>query len=238
MPFPRSPGTPVRDNRQQRSNASPGDLKKPYDKLSPVASTFWGTPVLKDANGKKYCPGYIGDTFSKNAWDYVVFAFLDTLGVSDKTPGICNVSVRRGRGVDRKKSSGSDGQTLTFTGINNADIEIAITIWTPDQLDVLMAMWKVLQPPSGKGQPSAFDVSHPQFEINGIRSVVIVDSIGMEPGPAPKSRTFTIKAIEYLPPGPKKATSTPKKAEARGSKLDTPETQQPGKNPKATGPRR
>ncbi len=236
MAFPKRP-TQTRDNRQKAASTRPSTLRTPYEGLSPIPSIFWGAPVLQDSNGNKYCPGYIGETFSKNAWDYVQINYLDTLGVSDKTPGVCTVSVRRGRSLDRKKSSGSDGQRLTFTGIVNADIEISITIWTPAQLDALLAMWKVLQPSPGKGAPSAFDVSHPQFEINGVKSCVFVDSIGMEQGSAGKTKTFVIKAVEYFPPGTKKVTATPDRAKAMRSKLDAPENQQPGKNPHAVGPR-
>ncbi len=147
------------------------------------------------------------------------------------------MNVRRGRKVDRKKSSGSDGERLTFTGITNAEIEINLTIWTPAQLDALIAMWALLQPAVGKGSPAAFDVHHPQFKINGVKSMVFVDSIGMEPGPNGKTKNFVIKGIEYFPPGKKKVTKSPDRAQAGHSKLDAKEeNQQPGKNPKATGP--
>ncbi len=235
MAFPKRE-TQTRDNRQKAAKTTPSSLKTPYQNLSQVPSIFWGTPVLQDSNGVKYCPGYFGETYSKNAWDYVQIEFPGS-GVADKTPGICTVSVRRGRKVDRKKSSGSDGERLTFTGISNADIEIAITVWTPEQLDRLVTLWKLVQPPVGKGAPQAFDVKHPQFTVNQIKSCVFVDSIGMEPGSTTKTKTFVIKAIEYFPPGTKKVTKTPDRAKARGSKLDAPENQQPGKNPHAVGPR-
>ncbi len=239
--FPRQP----KDNRPQSKNSpNKASLKTPYSNLSPlgltvVPSIFWGAPVLKDDKGNKYCPGYIGDTFSKNQWDYVQIDYLDTIGAeSDKTPGICNVSVRRGRKLDRKKSSGSDGERLTFTGINNADIEISILIWTPAQLDALVKMWSLIQPAVGKGTPGAFDIHHPQFTVNNVKSCVFVDSIGLEMGPTPKTRTFVIRAVEYFPPGTKKITSTPSRAKAKGSTLDEKEeNQQPGKNPHAVGPR-
>lgn len=246
LPAPGFPAPPSKrqplifDFRQKRQSTNKATLKNIYDTqtpiLTPIPSVFWGTPVLKDSNGVKYCPGFLGEAFSKNPWDYVTIEFPNS-GVPNQTPGICTVSVRRGRKLDRKKSSGSDGETLTFTGVNNADIEIAVTIWTPEQLDILIDLWKILQPPSGKGVPQAFDVKHPQFVINQVKSCVFVDSIGMEQGPVHKSKTFTIKAVEYLPPSSKKATSTPRKAEARHSTRDQPETQQPGKNPHAVGPR-
>lgn len=237
FPHPPSPRQPfIFDFRRQRQPPTKATLKTPYQGLNQLPSIFWGSPVLKDDKGVKFCPGFLGEAFSKNIWDYVTIEFPNS-GVPNKTPGICNVSVRRGRKVDRKKSSGTDGETITFTGINNAEIEIAVTIWTPEQLDILVDLWKILQPPSGKGDPQAFDVKHPQFEVNGIKSAVFIDSVGLEQGPVAKSKTFVIKAVEWLPPSKKKATQTPSRAQARGSKLDKPENSQPGKNPAAVGPR-
>jgi hypothetical protein len=196
-----------------------------------------------DDKGHPYSPGYIGNTFSKNAWDAVQIAIplpfmtgvLQQLNV-DRTPGLCEVDVRRGRDIDRKKSAGSDGQRLTFKGINNADVDIRITIWTPGQLDVLSALWNVLQPKAGKGTPSAFDVKHPQFEINGVKSLCFVDSIGMTDGHTSKTKIFTIKAIEYFPPGSKSAVTTLKKAEARSNVLQS-QYPKPGENPENLGPK-
>ncbi len=235
------PQQPKEDKRPRRKSPNQAKLKNIYDEqtpvLTPIPSTFWGTPVLKDSKGVKYCPGFLGEAFSKNPWDYVTIEFPNS-GVPNQTPGICTVSVRRGRKVDRKKSSGTDGETLTFTGITNADIEIAITIWTPEQLDILTDLWRLIQPPPGKGVPQAFDIKHPQFVINQVKSCVFVDSIGLENGSVAKTKTFVIKAVEYLPPGPKGATVSPDRAQARRSKLDEKgENSQPGKNPKAVGPR-
>jgi hypothetical protein len=258
MGFPQAPSKRqplLFDFRHASASKKSGSLKAPYqnDTLNPfdsskalfaLPSQFWGTPVFKAQSdgymvkkGELYCPGFIGNTFSDNAWDYVEISYLETLGVSGKTPGICNVSVRRGRKIDRKKSSGTDGETITFTGISNAEIEIAITIWTPEQLDVLTKMWAVLQPAAGKKNPGAWDVSHPQFGVNQVKSAMFVDSVGLENGSEKKTKTFVIKAIEYLPAG-KKATVTPKKAQARDNTLQgSKENEQPGKNPKAVGPR-
>jgi hypothetical protein len=209
----------------------------------PVPSIFWGSRVLVDANGHPYCPGFIGNTFTNNQWDTVKIAIptpfltgtLQQLNV-DRTPGICDVVVKRGRDIDRKKSAGSDGQRLTFKGINNADIEIAITIWTPEQLDVLAALWNVLQPKVGKGEPVAFDVSHPQFEINSIKSLCFIDSVGMTEGRTSKAKVFTIRAVEYFPPGTKKTVTSIKKAEARDSVLQK-NFPKPGDNAENQGPK-
>ncbi len=210
----------------------------------PVPGIFWGAPVLVDDQGHPYCPGYIGNTFTDNPWDTVKIAipapFLtgDLLSLNvDRTPGICDVSVRRGRDIDRKKSAGSDGERLTFKGINNADVEIAITIWTPEQLDVLRALWAVLQPPAGKGVPAAFDVRHPQFELNNIKSLCFIDSMGLTEGRASKVKVFTIRAVEYFPPGTKNTVKSIEKSYApRDNTLESSHPK-PGANPENQGPK-
>ncbi len=246
-----------KDNRPQAKSNNRATLKNVYTNetlnpfnpnqviLNALPSQFWGTPVFRATQdgymlkaGELYCPGYVGNTFSDNAWDYVEISYLETLGVSGKTPGLCTVSVRRGRKIDRKNKPGTDGETVTFTGLSNADIEIAITIWTPEQLDVLTKMWQILQPPAGKKNPAAWDISHPQFGINNIKSMMFVDSIGLENGSEKKTKTFTIKGIQWLPPSNKKATVTPPKAQARNNTLEgSKDNEQSGKNPKALGPR-
>lgn len=218
----------------------PRALVQPYTQdVVILPSNFWGAPVLLDDNGHAYCPGFLGNTMS-NPWDAVQIPYLSTVvnpiaGLQiDQTPGVCEVNIRRGRKLDRKKSAGSDGQRLTFTGIENADVEIAITIWTPEQLQVLNAAWAVLQPPSGKGTPAAWDVKHPQFDVNGIKSICFVDSMGLADGKWSRSKTFVIKAVEYLPPTGK-TTKTPPAAYTRGSLLDS-QYPAPGTGSKDTGP--
>ncbi len=240
MAFPVRP-TPIQDRRLVKSPPKVPDPARLYRGLDPLPSDFWGSPVFTAESdgymikeGELFCPGYIGNTISKNIWDYVVISFPKS-GVSNITPGICNVNVRRGRKVDRKKSQGSDGERLTFTGISNADIDIAITIWTPEQLRILQLLWNFIQPAVGKGNPQAFSVSHPQLRYSQVQSCVFVESSGLEPNG--KMRTVTIKAIEYFPPKDK-TVHTIKKVEPRDSTLQSgdAEHEQPGKNPKAVGP--
>ena len=53
-----------------------------------------------------------------------------------------------------------------------------------------------------------FDVSHPALAFHSIKSVQILGANGPMPGPIPGSRIFMIRAVEYLPPGKKAATTT------------------------------
>lgn len=217
--------------------------KQPYTQVDPLPSFFWGSPVLNDANGRQFCPGFIGETFSSNPWDtvqiYIPIPFLTGILAElnvNRFPGICDVQVKRGRDLDRKKSAGSDGQRLTFKGISNADVDISVTIWTPEQLEVMRQLWNVIQPPVGKGSPAAFDCEHPQLGFNQVKSLCFVDSVGLIDGSTPRTKVFNIKAVEYFPPGTNSTVKTIKKSYDRGSLLDEDQPK-PGDNPENLGPK-
>jgi hypothetical protein len=124
-----------------------------YENVQAVPSEFWGAPVLVwDGPGQRfdgiqkgelYCPGYEGATYSKFINDYVLVA-------GEPTPGICTITGSKSRAIDKKKSAGSDGSRLTFHGIDNAEGELAITIWTPQQYQVIRALLSKWFPPSQK----------------------------------------------------------------------------------------
>lgn len=231
------------------------DLKVPYggawDVDLPqgserVAFEFWGAPVIKDARGTLSCPGYIGNTFfPEQAYSYLRISLplpyrVGSLSSVEAFPGLCDVQVDVKRDKDQKKSAGSDGARLTLTGRAPAEVEVRCVIWTPEQLRILREMWRVIQPLAGKGTPSPYDVGHPVFDFHGVKSIQFLSASGPMQGGPPGSRVFVFKALEYLPPLKKNATTTPDKSKAkgavaRGSALD-PEYQPPGKNPSNTGP--
>lgn len=213
-------------------------MAKLYEGLSAEAFDFWCAPVFKASDGTLYCPGFTGDVYAKNPWDVV------TIQGTTKTPGLCEVKVNKGRDLDKKKASGSDGARVTFHGIDPAQVELEITIWTPEQLKKLEELWKQIFPQSNKRPkgtspnepwPPAFDVEHPALKRHAVKSLVFIKGEGPDPGRFPKSRSFRISAIEFLPPKKSKA-STPVKS--KGSTLDpkTSDYPTPGANKKNTGP--
>jgi len=177
----------------------------PYGNFPTISSEFWGSPVgiatAGPLKGKKYCPGYTGDTFSKLAWNTVL------IGGILPTPGLAEVDCKKSRDLDKKKSKGSDGARITISGYEPAIIAITITIWTPDQLDELIGLWDQIQPKPGKAKKDAsgkfiypsFDVRHPTFSIHGVKSIQIKDGVGLDKGDIKNSRKFVINAIEYTP---------------------------------------
>lgn len=226
-------------------------LIQPYKDIPNLVNfQFWGSPVLRattDQNatgikaGDLWCPGFIGPTFvPQDSYGFLGITMpgptTQELSQVNGFPGIADVRVSAQRKVDMKKASGADGATVTFTGRDPAQVDISLTIWTPQQLKILEAMWKELQPPAGKGEPAAYQVTHPLLRFHSIKALMFVGADGPSPGGPPQSRTFVIRALEYLPPKKKKATKTPKKTETRGSVLDEGAYQPPGKNPNNVGP--
>ena len=105
-----------------------------------VPSQFWGAPVIQDPTTRQlYCPGYTGNTFAMRAEDFMVIGDYTT-------PGLVEVSVSKGRKYDVKSGKGTDGGRITTFGIELAEVEIKITIWTPQQLVELKKLWQAIFP--------------------------------------------------------------------------------------------
>lgn len=209
---------------------------------------FWAQPVITDEDtGELSCPGFTGPTYSNNPWDVV------TIG-GDRTPGIAQVMCEKRRAIDRKKPAGADGARITVHGADLAEVQIQLLIWTPQQLAVLNALWARWMPPSGKSKPqqtkasgqknapkaidpSPFIVSHPKFITHDVTAIQIIGGRGPDDGPVPRSKVFTILAVEFRSPstGASK-TNTP--VAAIGSTLDEGIVDHPlaGENPDNTGP--
>ncbi len=185
--------------------------KKAYQNFPTHAFEFWGAPVYETSNGELACPGFTGATYAANPWDTVKLA-------GKPLPGICEIEIKKNRDVDKKKAAGSDGARITLHGMEPGAATIKVTIWTPEQLRVFQSMWTEFFPgdnkrppkyPKGKPYPPALDISHPACNMHNVRSVVIVGGDGPTPGSVPKTRVFTIHALEYLAPGKESATSSP-----------------------------
>lgn len=89
---------------------------------------------------------------------------------------------------------------------------------------------------SSKKVAITFDVSHPALALHGIKAVQIVGGRGPVPGRYPQSRIFTIKCIEYLPPGKASSTKTDNAPITAPSTLQSTTWPTPGSNPANMGP--
>lgn len=117
---------------------------------------FWGSPVYvaddttapiyQVTSGDYYCPGFVGPTYATNAFDKMFIAVPYAGSSQPYTPGVCTVKVTKGREIDKKKSSGSDGARLTMHGIDPAMVEVRVVMWTPQQWRELQSLWEILFP--------------------------------------------------------------------------------------------
>lgn len=215
-------------------------LIQPYQNVSQVSFDFWAKPVLQASDGTYYVPGFEGPTYMSNPDSIVTIggglspsAFA---GQVFALPGLCTVHCTKEYASDKKKPVGSNGARVTIHGIDAADIEIEVMIWTPEQLRQLRAIWGVIFP-GNKGSQQARDVSHPTFTMHGIKSFIPLRGRGPDKGPVVNSRIFTISGVEFIAPSNQNATTTPKGAKPLGSTYDPANTYpMPGTNTAYTGP--
>jgi hypothetical protein len=179
-----------------------------------VAIAFWAQNSM----------GFEGELYASNPWDTV------TLG-GKQLPGLCEVRGLPRLQLDRQKVNGQDGATLIERGYLPGPIEIKVTIWTPEQWevmqDVISAIWrkpgkiattqkKVSQSQIKKeakvAEQAALDIDYPGAAMLRIKSVV-VDGLSMpEPGSGEQVRVISIKCVEYVPTQPTVATKKVKGA--------------------------
>jgi hypothetical protein len=183
-----------------------------YDNAPGLASDFWASPVLRDGEGKLYCPGFVGATESDRAWDFVLFQGMV------KSPGVSEVRVLKAQDADVKKAAGGDGARVTTHGIRPAEVDILITLWTPEQWERMKELWKLIMPRAGKDTGKAVDVAHPMLDVHGIKSLIVLRGEGPTRASNPRARVFTIHGLEYVAPSKKVATKTP--VASIGSRLD------------------
>lgn len=201
---------PLKYGRSKQRSAT--DAQSPYSNNRGTPFAFWGSPVFEQ-NGKLVCPGFTQDQPITNAWD------LCQLG-GDILPGIATVDIQKERQTEKKKAADRDGARITVRGIDAASISIQLLIWTPEQLRDLNRLWPILFPPPGKqpAKPPMFDIQHPMAELHGVKSIQVISGSGPSPAGVARARIFNIRAIEYLPPGKKSATSSA--AQPKGTLLD------------------
>lgn len=211
----------------------------PYQNVQSVSFNFWGAPVIQNADGSLFCPGFEGPTYAKNAYDKLKVTWPITLQIAgqgiDETPGVAQIDIQKEHRYDEKKPAGADGSRVTVYGANPAKVTIRITVWTPTQLKVLKEIWKTLFPKDST-QANAYDCYYPGFEEYGIKALMFLGGSGPRMGGTVGTRIYEINAVEFSPPKKKNATKTPKGAAPDGSINDPTKYPKPGSNKKNTGP--
>jgi len=211
-----------------------GDPITPYVNAFPppqqASFVFWRKPIYTREDGALWCPGFEGETYASNPFDFI---YLGVPSTRPFTPGICRINFDKGRDFDKKKPAGTDGARVTFHGVDVVPIDIELLIWTPEQLKALAALWPVLFPAAFKGSPPAYDVQNPLFAMHDIKAAQFVGG----GGPHIDERgigSFRMRAIEFRKPGKKNATKT--EVGAIGSILDPGAYPLPSTNTQNLGP--
>ena len=137
----------------------------------------------------------IAGPWSENAddWDTVV---ID----GEPWPGIAKVRVTRSVKVDRKPRKGSTGETQTFNGVNNAEIEISVSVYSSeDYARIQNDLLPSIEPNPETEELVAHDIGHPVCEFRKVSAFTVLGVEGPKPG-SDGAWVITIKAVEHRPP--------------------------------------
>jgi hypothetical protein len=134
-------------------------------------------------------------------------------------PGKAEITGSATQRIDVQKGNGRDGGVLIERGYVPGELDIDLTIWTPDQWVEWLRLLKIIFRPAGKldvqdhkkkgaadekqievTQKSARTFSQPRAQMIGINSVLIKQVALPRPAPDGGGRVITIKCVQYLPP--------------------------------------
>ncbi len=136
-------------------------------------------------------------------------------------PGICVVTMSRGREIDFKKAPGKDGGESTDKGANAAKVKIRVTMnarqWREEWLQVIQQIEPTQGKPSGP-----FGIVHPEPNSRGINTIEIAD-IASAPPTARGGIVYDIDCQQWFPrpKDTKKKAPSPASAPSRSSGLFT-----------------
>lgn len=178
--------------------------------LVPQSRPFWDPSARPQ--GAPGAPYVIG---TPSAWDTVFLA-------GRPVPGVVRLDGYRQRRVDAKPSLGTDGATLTHTGHDPSEIQLKITIWTPEQLADYEEVLKIFATTiAGKAPPPPVDIAHPALAIMGITSVYPKKVTFLRPTGVKGAMEAEWHFTEFVPKQAATSTSiidTPKSSRAIASK--------------------
>ena len=155
------------------------------------------------------------------AWDQVRIA-------NQLCPGVCEVKeFKRRHEWDKKKGKGAYGETITFIQRPAATGSIKFLLWTAQHFTDWDSFRKLLKFDPTKKTVQAVDIYHPSLADIDIKSVV-TESIGNIQHEGEQLYSITVDFLEYFPPPPKSAVSTPTNSKAGSSQgIATPSGNQP-----------
>jgi hypothetical protein len=155
-------------------------------------------------------PYWIGPTGEEDPEDWNQCALGDLW-----LPGICKVTISTiERDVDKKKSKGTSGGTMTDNGYKPSGCTIEVWIWTREQHEQWGAVLPRINPRREGATKDPFEVRYPSVIEAGL-GPMFVKSIDLGGPPSAKSgRKIKIICEEWFdkPKAVKKGTGTAKKS--------------------------
>lgn len=117
-----------------------------------------------------------------------------------RLPGIVAIKAQPHRRVDRKLPPHSNREKITVTGYTPADVEITVTMWTPDQWRVFQSVRDAIwQPPTkSSDDDKAFNIDSVQLSWLNINRIKIVSMSTLMEGSERGVKVAFIKALEYV----------------------------------------
>lgn len=138
-----------------------------------------------------------------DSWDRVVLT--DSNGGLYSLPGSADLVPESEYGLDIRPSPLAEGATYMPTGNPPQVVAIELKLWLRDHWTAWHTIRQFLRPPAKRQlRPTAFGISHPACEANGITSVVILKVKGPKLSGPGGYATVTLTAREYLPLKPVK----------------------------------
>lgn len=128
-------------------------------------------------------------------WDQVTIAGI-TL------PGLARTSGQVGRKLDKKKTKGQDGATVTDDGADLPEVEITIQMWNRDHWSAYQRLIPLLDLNAPRGQKGPVDVEHPALALHEIRSLAVETMTLPTPGRVKQAYEVRFKGVGWRPPPP------------------------------------
>ena len=155
-------------------------------------------------------PVYVGPTtpglisLSDPSWGEIILA-------GQTSPGIAEVQrPTRPYNWDVKGGKGANGALVTAVGKHPAKFSVIFTVWTDFQMQAWEDFSQLLVSDPTKGVIPALSIYHPALADPSVAiSSVVVEEVGGWEGLKGGIRRRTIKFLEYAPPPPVSAVSTP-----------------------------
>lgn len=112
-------------------------------------------------------------------------------------PGVWEVTVTKGRDIDKVKQKGKDGRTLTDNGYEGAELEAVGRIFRQSDFDDLQDILPRFDPKVPGATRTPHDIYHPAAALLGVDAVYI-EKIRVTP-PKAGVLTVTLTISEYFP---------------------------------------